>query len=112
MPVYLGIINVARGHILPGGAQVFHLLLMLWCGNTITSSTAITSRQAEDETRRSSKAVLSEGVHHGDEHASNLLWNEELRRVMLVDFDRAVLLPPPTPKHKQACFNSIVRVGE
>ena len=79
---------------------------MSWCGNTVSSSTVVTSGQAEDETCRSSKAVLSEGVHHGDEHASNLLWNEELRRVMLVDFDRAVLLPPPTLKHKQALRKS------
>jgi hypothetical protein len=32
-------------------------------------------------------------------HEANMLWNNERRRVMVIDFDRAVLLP--TPKHKQ-----------
>ncbi|KAM4063335.1 ATP-dependent DNA helicase PIF1 [Hirsutella rhossiliensis] len=51
------------------------------------------------EVRRSSQAVWAEGVDHGDEREPNLLWNDERRRVMLVDFDRANLLP--APKHKQ-----------
>ncbi|GAB1310116.1 hypothetical protein MFIFM68171_00326 [Madurella fahalii] len=39
------------------------------------------------------QAVLGEGVAHNDERAANLLWSEERRCVMLVDFDRASLLP-------------------
>ncbi|KAH8652930.1 hypothetical protein BGZ61DRAFT_288867, partial [Ilyonectria robusta] len=51
------------------------------------------------EVRRSSQAVWAEGVDHGDERDANRLWNDERRRVMLVDFDRATILP--TLKHKQ-----------
>ncbi|KAH6869665.1 hypothetical protein B0T10DRAFT_418252 [Thelonectria olida] len=51
------------------------------------------------EVRRSSQAVWAEGVDHGDERDANRLWNDERCRVMLVDFDRATLLP--NLKHKQ-----------
>ncbi|KAH8659462.1 hypothetical protein BGZ61DRAFT_499811 [Ilyonectria robusta] len=51
------------------------------------------------EVRRSSQAVWAEGVDHGDERDANRLWNDERRRVMLVDFDHATLLP--NLKHKQ-----------
>jgi hypothetical protein len=43
--------------------------------------------------------VWSEGVDHGDEPEPNIFWNEERRRAMLIDFDRAALRP--AVKHKQ-----------
>lgn len=39
------------------------------------------------------RAVRREGVVHNDEREPNLLWSEERRCVMLVNFDRAYLLP-------------------
>ncbi|EGU73987.1 hypothetical protein FOXB_15502 [Fusarium oxysporum f. sp. conglutinans Fo5176] len=51
------------------------------------------------EVRRSSQAVWAEGVDHGDEREANRLWNDERRRVMLIDFDRATLRP--NLKHNQ-----------
>lgn len=49
--------------------------------------------------QRSSQAVWAEGVDHGDERGANRLWNDERRRIMLIDFDRATLRP--SLKHKQ-----------
>lgn len=51
------------------------------------------------EQKRSSRAVWREGVSHGDERRPNMLWNEERRRVMVIDFDQATLRP--AAKHKQ-----------
>lgn len=34
------------------------------------------------------------GVAHKDVRMANALWNEETRRVMLIDFERAVLAEP------------------
>lgn len=36
--MYLGIINLARpwGYVLPGGAQVAHMMLMSWAGEVAT----------------------------------------------------------------------------
>ncbi|KAH6971914.1 hypothetical protein EDB80DRAFT_758136 [Ilyonectria destructans] len=103
VPVHLGLARLDRGYILPGGARVFHMMLMSWCGETMTDTVAAgAGAGAADlaaEVRRSSQAVWAEGVDHGDERDANRLWNDERRRVMLIDFDRATLRP--NLKHNQ-----------
>ncbi|KAM4067380.1 metalloprotease-like protein [Hirsutella rhossiliensis] len=96
VPVHLDIVRLTRGYVLPGGARVVYMMLMSW-GGEVAVEVGVPDLAAE--VRRSSQAVWSEGVDHGDEREPNLLWNDERRRVMLVDFDRANLLP--APKHKQ-----------
>ncbi|KAM4057222.1 metalloprotease-like protein [Hirsutella rhossiliensis] len=96
VPVYLDIVQLARGYVFPGGARVVYMMLMSWAGEVAAEAGAL---DLAAEVRRSSQAVWAEGVYHGDEREPNLLWNDERRRVMLVDFDRAALLP--APKHKQ-----------
>ncbi|KAF6517518.1 hypothetical protein HZS61_003079 [Fusarium oxysporum f. sp. conglutinans] len=103
VPVHLGLARLDRGYILPGGARVFHMMLMSWCGETMANMVAAgAGAGAADlaaEVRRSSQAVWAEGVDHGDEREANRLWNDERRRVMLIDFDRATLRP--NLKHNQ-----------
>ncbi|KAM4060855.1 Meiotic driver SPOK1 [Hirsutella rhossiliensis] len=89
VPVHFDIVRLARGY-------VVHMMLMSW-GGEVAVEVGVPDLAAE--VRRSSQAVWAEGVDHGDEREPNLLWNNERRRVMLVDFDRANLLP--APKHKQ-----------
>jgi len=96
VPVHLGIVNLTRDYLLPGGARVVHMMLMSW-GGEVAAGAGVPDLAAE--LRRSSRAVWSEGVDHGDEREPNMLWSEERRRVMLVDFDRAALLP--AVKHEQ-----------
>jgi hypothetical protein len=109
VPVHLGLAQLDRGYILPGGARVFYMMLMSWCGETMENMVATgTGAGAADlaaEVRRSSQAVWAEGVDHGDEREANQLWNDERRRVMLIDFDRATLRP--NLKH-----NQLVKVSE
>ncbi|KAI8674491.1 hypothetical protein NCS57_00347000 [Fusarium keratoplasticum] len=100
VPVHFGLVRLDWGYILPGGARIFHMMLMSWGGETVDTVTA--GAGAVDllaEVRRSSQDVWDEGVDHGDERNANRLWNDELRRVMLIDFDHATLLP--RPRHKQ-----------
>ncbi|KXX72774.1 Serine/threonine-protein kinase Kist [Madurella mycetomatis] len=72
------------------GARIEHMLLMSWVGEKATRDTA---PNLEVEVTQALQAALREGVVHNDEHGANLLWSEERRCVMLVDFDRADLLP-------------------
>ncbi|KAL7755596.1 hypothetical protein ACKLNR_014694 [Fusarium oxysporum f. sp. zingiberi] len=99
VPVHLGLARLDRGYILPGGARVFHMMLMSWCGETMANTVAAGAADLAAEVRRSSQAVWAEGVDHGDEREANRLWNDERRRVMLIDFDRATLRP--NLKHNQ-----------
>ena len=99
VPVYLGVIDLTRGYggyLLPGGARVVHMMLMSWGGEVAADADALNMTKEKD---RSSQAVFAEGVFHDDLRPPNLLWNEERRRVMVIDFDRATLRP--IPKHKQ-----------
>ncbi|KAK4075218.1 hypothetical protein Purlil1_12729 [Purpureocillium lilacinum] len=96
VPVHLGKVQMARGHVLPGGARVVHMMLMSWGGEEASD---VSASDLTAEVRRSSQEVWAEGVDHGDERDPNLLWNTERHRVMLVDFDRATLRP--ILKHKQ-----------
>ncbi|KAJ6436762.1 hypothetical protein O9K51_10728 [Purpureocillium lavendulum] len=96
VPVHLGMVQLAQGYVLPGGARVMHMMLMSWGGEEMSDANV---SDLKAEVRRSSQEVWAEGVYHGDERDPNLLWNNERRRVMLVDFDRAKLRL--IPKHKQ-----------
>ncbi|KAF5985949.1 hypothetical protein FBULB1_2681 [Fusarium bulbicola] len=97
VPVHLGLAQLDRGYVLPGGARVFHMMLMSWCGETAADTVVANAgpgvTDLEAEVRRSSQAVWAEGVDHGDEREANRLWNKERRCVMLIDFDRATLRP-------------------
>ncbi|KAK0629986.1 hypothetical protein B0T17DRAFT_491294 [Bombardia bombarda] len=101
VPVHLGLARLDWGYILPGGARVFHMMLMSWGGETMADTVTAGASAADlaAEVRRSSQAVWAGGVDHGDERDANRLWNNERHRVMLVDFDHATLLP--NIKHKQ-----------
>jgi len=92
VPVYLGIVELESGHIRPGGARVFNMMLMSWGGEK--ASKAGLSDLAT-EVRRSLQAVWAEGVDHGDERDDNLLWNTERQQVMIIDLDQAVHRPKP-----------------
>ncbi|KAI1271441.1 hypothetical protein F5Y07DRAFT_382939 [Xylaria sp. FL0933] len=98
VPVYLGIVDLPGpwGYVLPGGARILHMMLMSWGGEVATDASV---QNLAVELSRSEQAVWSEGVAHGDKRDPNILWNEERRRVMLIDFDRAALRP--AVKHKQ-----------
>ncbi|ROT43767.1 hypothetical protein SODALDRAFT_320152 [Sodiomyces alkalinus F11] len=82
----------------PSPWRKFRLLKARSSAGTVVCSLPSAAELAA-EARRSSQVVWAEGVDHGDEHGANQLWNDERRRVMLVDFDRATLLP--ALKHKQ-----------
>ena len=99
VPVYLGVVDLSRGHggyLLPAAARIVHMMLMSWGGEVATQAGV---PNMTTEKRRSSQAVFNEGVLHNDLRPPNLLWNEERRRVMVIDFDRAILRP--ILQHKQ-----------
>ncbi|RSM01113.1 hypothetical protein CEP52_008754 [Fusarium oligoseptatum] len=110
VPVHLGLVRldkhqgeavpVHQGYILPGGARILCMMLMSWGGETVDTVMAdgAVTIDLRAEIRRSSQDVWAKGVDHGDERDANRLWNDERRRVMLVDFERATL---PRLKHKQ-----------
>lgn len=99
VPVHLGIVDLATdGYYLPDGPRVKHMMLLSWGGEIaadVTVPDLATDQDLAREQDRSTQAVWREGVIHGDERDPNTLWNEERRRVMIIDFDQAILRPAP-----------------
>jgi exonuclease VII small subunit len=101
VPICLGSINLtkpyhltARHAIRFAGFKIVHMLLMSWAGElAIKAGVDLTTEIAQ-----SLRMVRGEGVVHHDLRDANLLWNEERGRVMVIDFDRADLIPLPKPK--------------
>ncbi len=50
-----------------------------------------------EEAQRTLRELRKYGVMHGDEDDSNLTWNVELQRVMIIDLDRAIAPELDTP---------------
>ena len=95
VPVYLGNINLIQCYFLDPEVYIVHMMLMSWGGKEADEADV---PNIEEEVKRSFAELRQEGVVHGDKREPNMLWNEERQRVMVVDFDRARILPA---RHKQ-----------
>lgn len=93
IPVYLGNISLRHPYFLDVGVRIIHMLLMSWAGEQARED--LMSAMGRDLAAELSEAVtklLGCGVEHGDLHSPNVLWNPEIRSVMLVDFERSKIL--------------------
>ena len=70
VPICLGIADVAMGYFLPGEARVAHMMLMSW-GGEVAADAGMPDLMPE--LKRSSQAVWSECVIHGDEREPTIL---------------------------------------
>src|SRR5205814_3309201 len=65
------------------------MLLMSWAGEMADEANVA---NLNEEIKRSLQDMVREGVIHGDVRESNILWNVEQQRVMLIDFERSTPL--------------------
>ncbi|KAJ5577910.1 uncharacterized protein N7459_006874 [Penicillium hispanicum] len=91
VPVFLGTIDLATVYFLHGAGEIRHMLLMAWGGEKIKGLELPVD--VDRELRRSRKEIHSLGVVHGDLNDGNLLWNSELKRILIIDFDDVALDP-------------------
>ncbi|KAH6667181.1 hypothetical protein B0J14DRAFT_629544 [Halenospora varia] len=92
-PVYLGNISLVRPYFLDFGVRIVHMLLMSWGG--VQARSDLMSAMGRDLAVETSGAVTKMrgcGVEHRDVRPPNVLWNPEIRNVMLVDFERSEIL--------------------
>ena len=100
VPVFLGVVNLAKFYFLHGAGEIRHMLIMAWGGEAIHEKERdpIVSR----EIARSVHEIRSLGVLHGDLRSENILWNTELGRAMVIDFHRSKLIHQATKKRKRS----------
>jgi hypothetical protein len=115
IPVYLGNISLVRPYFLDFGVRIVHMLLMSWAGEQARKD--LMQAMGLDLAVETSGAVtkmLDCGVGHGDVRPPNVLWNPEIRNVVLVDFERSEILKQvlvlqetsPNRKRKYLHFDS------
>lgn len=86
VPVCLGLVDLRRAYVLTGGARVSRLMLLSYAGETAQPE------QVDEEVEAElTKTLWAHGVEHGDLRLANVLWSEEQCRLMVIDFDRAIL---------------------
>lgn len=98
VPVHLGLVRLDHGYVLPGASRVFHMMLMSWGGEPVWKA-GLDEATLSAESNRAWRAIVERGVDQNDVHDNNKLWNEEYRRVMYIDFERAIFTSPA--KHKR-----------
>lgn len=86
IPVFLEAINLKMIFFLHRAGKIRHMLLIAWGGECIGTAKSLTLRQ---EISWSKRQVRKLGVVHQDLRLDNMPWNDELGRVMIIDFHRS-----------------------
>ncbi|KAL8902668.1 MAG: hypothetical protein Q9207_004489 [Kuettlingeria erythrocarpa] len=96
--------------------KIVHMLLLSYGGETISRSCEVEHQQQVGEFEM---AIAARGVKHEDTRRLNMLWNQELGRLMFIDFERSTVeigsraLQDITPnrKRKRASDADTIKVG-
>lgn len=94
VPVVLGVIELVDEYWTECGAHISHMMLMTFAGDSLWHHSRKQKKNPalyQDEILRTLKELEPYGVEHGDENNNNMVWNEELQRVMVIDFDYAIV---------------------
>ena len=86
VPVYLEYIDLIHRYFYDVGVRIVHMLLMSWAGEVAEDGD---TADLKGEVQRLVQDLYNERVIHNDVRQSNILWNLERWRAMLVDFERA-----------------------
>ncbi|KAK3365077.1 hypothetical protein B0T24DRAFT_537572 [Lasiosphaeria ovina] len=99
VPVFLGAIDLGsmnKIYYYDHRVYVVYMMFLSWGGQSITPETVDGEGMLlEEKTVRSLQAMHQEGVVHKDVRVPNMLFNPETNGVMMIDFERALLLPRP-----------------
>ena len=91
VPVFVGSIDLKLTYRLHGAGAIKHMLLMAWGGKHLTREQT-KSKTILRAITRSRHDIEALGIEHCDIRPENLLWSEELQRVLFIDFHRVKLI--------------------
>lgn len=89
VPIVFGDLNLRRPFSYDGIAMMVHLSLMSYAGRSLARRHEIDQAQLIAQAEISLRAIHDLGVLHSDPILGNMIWNEENKRVMFIDFERA-----------------------
>ncbi|KAK1973496.1 hypothetical protein LZ30DRAFT_484883 [Colletotrichum cereale] len=110
VPVFLGAIDLRsmnRIYYYDHRVYVIHMIFLSWGGYELDSTGIVGGgeEQIEGNAMRSLRAMHHQGVVHKDVRTANMLFNAEINGVMMIDFERALLLEPARPPLAQLVPN-------
>lgn len=116
VPVFLGAIDLLsmnQIYYYDYRAYVIHMTFLSWGGNEIDLAIADGAEgELEGGAVRSLRAIHQLGVLHKDIRRPNMLFNAEINGVLIIDFERALLLEPPRHALAQVVPNKRKREAE
>jgi len=90
VPVHLGNIDLQTRYFYEGIAELVHMMFLSFGGDRITQHLTVENRDLlTQQVDRAAQAIHNLGVLHKDLMPRNILWDEDTRQVMVVDFERA-----------------------
>lgn len=92
---------MAQTYHLHGAGDIRHMLLMGWGGEPLTQSQWQEGSSARKAAMTSAHKIYRLGVRHGDLRRENILWNTELKRVLIIDFHKSELINKQTTMLKR-----------
>lgn len=100
VPVFLGAIDLRsmdRIYYYDHRVYVIHMTFLSWGGHDLdpTETAGGADEQLQGKAMQSLHAIHQQGVVHKDVRTANMLFNAEVNGVMMIDFERALLLEPP-----------------
>ncbi|KAH6699540.1 hypothetical protein EV126DRAFT_443217 [Verticillium dahliae] len=107
VPVFLGAIDLRpmkKIYYYDHRVYVVHLTFLSWGGHRIDASGSFEGKRnlLEKMAVRSLQAVHEHGVVHNDVRVANMLLNLEVNGVMMIDFERAQLVPNKRTPNQEA----------
>ncbi|OJD10750.1 hypothetical protein ACJ73_09708, partial [Blastomyces percursus] len=97
VPVFLGNLLLRRRFSYDGIAEIAYLLCMGFAGRNLIYPHGLDRDHLVQQAKISLQAIHGLGVLHNDPSPRNITWNEEDDRVMLIDFERSILLNKRMP---------------
>ncbi|QPH03960.1 hypothetical protein C2857_000505 [Epichloe festucae Fl1] len=94
VPIFLGTIDLSKMYFLHGAGEIRHMLVMGWGGESPEDIRA--GSELWGELKRSVREIRRLGVIHGDLRRENILWNTEVRRILIIDFHESKSVPQRT----------------
>ncbi|RKK30538.1 hypothetical protein BFJ66_g16262 [Fusarium oxysporum f. sp. cepae] len=118
VPVFLGAIDLRvmdKIYYFVHRVYVVHITFLSWGGDSLADALktgGFTDKSLQSMAITALRAMHQEGVVHKDVLFSNMLFNREVKRVMMIDFEREVLVKPPRPPLAQLVPNKRRRKPE
>ncbi|ESZ92180.1 kinase domain-containing protein [Sclerotinia borealis F-4128] len=95
IPICFGSINLIHPYHYDIGVQIVHMMILSWAGERWDKCKVVKEMSQEcvnTMVMQTIQQIHHAGILHRDLRAPNVFWNAEMKRVMLIDFERSEII--------------------